>query len=144
MSITNEQDQEEIFSKVMIAFWEKCKKEEEIILTCKLSTFIGSITRNLALKHLSDSYVKRKQELNPETVAPDCFIESDFLDKDIKKELLKNSIKKLTIDKQKFLSLLFDGKSGKDIAKEMNLKNIDVVKTKKYKIIKELKQLCLL
>lgn len=144
IGIENIEDQKEIFSRVLIAFWQNCKSEKGLILTCKLSTYISYIARNLALKYINDTYNKRKELLNDDIHDTGYHLKSDFLDKDIKVELLKNSIKKLDKDKQKFLNLLFDGKSGKEIAKEMNFSNTNVVKTKKYKIVKELKKMCLI
>lgn len=128
-----EQEAKDIYQDALIVFWQKVVGND-LVLTSKISTYIYSICLNLWRKELD-----RKSRLTNETQQ-----ESGYLDDDSKERnfIIRDCINQLGDTCRKILMYYyFDDMSMQDIAKKLNLANVDTAKTKKYKCKKRLDSL---
>jgi DNA-directed RNA polymerase specialized sigma24 family protein len=130
----------DLYSETILTFIEKCKNGLDI--NCKVSTYIYSIGKNIALKHVTNTHQKRNTRLNfdvHDTRVEN--IESDFLNIDEKTLLLRKGISKLHKREQELIGYILLDLKTDEIMKKMNYKNKDTLKTKKYRTLKSLKKI---
>ncbi len=142
----------DIYQEAMIVFYNKIKYEN-IILSCKISTYLYSIVSNLWLKEISrnkkfvesntSSLTMKKEEdfikLN-HTINDKLSYEMVYQEEDIKIQLLKNFVSKLSLTQQKLFNLHLEDFDTDEIKTNMGYKNLDSLKTNKYKLFKIIKE----
>lgn len=134
----HEEDAEDLLQEALIILFRKLQ-QPNFVLTCKITTFIYSICRNKwlyqlakqasALKQIKDSY--DFVEL-PDDVAGE---QQDLLDKQLQKafgHLDKNC-------QQILIKYYYHNQSLEDIAKSLEIYNVNAVKVKKFRCIQKLK-----
>ena len=129
---------EDIFQDTLIVIWEKVRNNE-LILTSKLSTYLYSIAKNKCREHLRE---RRKESTE---ILDDDFniIEETAYDKtkDILIKQLELCIEKLPETRKKIIRDYYYFKYKMEtIAEKRHLKNADSIKTQKYKAIIDLKE----
>lgn len=125
-----EDEAKDIYQDALIVFWQKVKNDQ-LVLTSKISTYLYSICQNLWRKELV-----RKKRLSYETTEGNTSM--DF-DKEERIEIVNKSVQALGDTCRKVLSYYyFDNMSMSEIAEKLGFANADTAKTKKYKCKKEL------
>lgn len=125
-----EDEAKDIYQDALIVFWQKVKNDN-LVLTSKISTYLYSVCLNLWRKELD-----RKKRLSNEEVDGNVIID---IDRKERIEIVNKVIQELGDTCKKVLTLYyFDGLSMTDIADELGFANADTAKTKKYKCKKEL------
>lgn len=125
-----EDEAKDIYQDALVVFWLKVKNDQ-LVLTSKISTYIYSICQNLWRKEL-----ERKKRLSNETA--DGNTSMDF-DKKERIEIVNKSVQAMGDTCRKVLSYYyFDNMSMSEIAEKLGFANADTAKTKKYKCKKEL------
>jgi len=120
----------DIYSDTIIFLLKKC--QQNFVLTSKLSTYIYPFVRNKAIK-----YRIHEQRHSDIIEYQDKGVEYEFQEMDIKKRLVHLIIEKFCSDSnKKLLKLTLEGKTQEEISVIMGYKNNEVVKSKKYEIIK--------
>lgn len=125
-----EDEAKDVYQDALIVFWQKVKNDN-LVLTSKISTYLYSVCLNLWRKELD-----RKKRLSNEEVDGNVIID---VDRKERIEIVNKVIQELGDTCKKVLTLYyFDGLSMTDIADELGFANADTAKTKKYKCKKEL------
>ncbi len=125
-----EDEAKDIYQDALVVFWQKVKNDQ-LVLTSKISTYIYSICQNLWRKELD-----RKKRLSYE--AKEGNTSMDF-DKEERIEIVNKSVQSMGDTCRKVLSYYyFDNMSMSEIAEKLGFANADTAKTKKYKCKKEL------
>jgi RNA polymerase sigma factor (sigma-70 family) len=145
MVITNsgsEDDAKDIYQEAMIVFYENCKKEG-FKLTCKIQTYLYSISKNLWLKKLNK--VSSKNISLEKDVADTVNVESEiiaFEEESGRLKMLEKAFEKLGESCTKLLKMFyFEGLKMDQISAKMGYTNADNAKNQKYKCFKRLKQI---
>lgn len=126
-------DKEDIVSIVTLELIRNCKKN--LKLTCKLITYLYTITRNLTLKYLNEGYNKKRV-----TLGHDISYDPFSKEMDYKTYIVRRVISRMDDTKREFMRLIIEGYSHQEIADELGYKNTNVVKTKKVKLLTEIKR----
>lgn len=116
----------DIVQDVAIIFWRKLT-EDNLILSCKISTYLYSVAWNLWRKELN-----RKKKFSDEEV--DILVDEEFsfeIQEQI--DIVRDSIEDLSPSCQLVLTEHLSGTPMCDIAEKCGYKNSDVAKTAKYK-----------
>ena len=132
------EDAKDVFQEAILIIYNKIK-EDTLELTTTFHAYLFSICKNLWLKKLRS---KNNQTLRLSFtwgLKEDTEYEEDFL-KSRKWKLFNNKFQALAEECRKVLQLLFNGKSGKEIAQEMGYTE-EYAKRKKYKCKLSLAQL---
>ena len=125
-----EDEAKDVYQDALIVFWQKVKNDQ-LVLTSKISTYIYSICQNLWRKELD----RKKRLSNEESDGSQIM---DF-DKKERIEIINKSVQQLGDTCRKVLSYYyFDNMSMTEIAEKLGFANADTAKTKKYKCKKEL------
>ena len=125
-----EDEAKDIYQDALVVFWQKVKNDQ-LVLTSKISTYIYSICQNLWRKEL-----ERKKRLSYEKTEGNTSM--DF-DKEERIEIVNKSVQAMGDTCRKVLSYYyFDNMSMSEIAEKLGFANADTAKTKKYKCKKEL------
>lgn len=128
-----EQEAKDIYQDALIVFWQKVTGNE-LVLTSKISTYIYSICLNLWRKELD-----RKSRLTNEEQQELGYFDDDSKERNT---IIRDCISQLGDTCRKILMYYyFDDMSMQDIARKLNLANVDTAKTKKYKCKKRLDSL---
>jgi RNA polymerase sigma factor (sigma-70 family) len=129
---------EELIQDAMVILYENALKPE-FKLTCKPTTYIYSVCRNLLLKRKSNS--KRWVELSYEY---DVQVEDDIHEEEAmseKEHLMYNLLQKASSVCKEIFDLFYYKRLSLDkIAGIMNYANSDTVKTQKYKCLQKMKK----
>lgn len=128
------EDAKDVFQDALITFYQNLK-HKDLVLTCSISTYLYSVSRNLWLKKL-----KRSKNL---TKMEDF---EDFMSVDDEKPISKEAFKVLesvfSEISEKCIKVLtyfyFDNLSMKEIGRLTGYKSEQAVKNKKYKCMQEL------
>ncbi len=135
------EDAKDIFQEVVIAFYHKVN-ETDFQLSCKLSTFLFSMSRNQWLKKLRskkihNEYISVQKE--QELVSENIDYEMEYTEQQIKvANLLKASGERC----MKLLHLFyFQRMSMEDIASEFNYSTGQVARNQKVRCLKKIKAL---
>lgn len=140
----NELEISEISSDVIYTFTNKCINNPEFKLydNCKMSTYLYNITSNIIKKYHSNRNIKNIVYIGEYTQGNSNSYTQEFdFEIDYKTFLLRESIKSLNDSDKKLMKLFIDGYSTEDILKLSSIKNKNSLKTKKYKIIKKIKNI---
>ena len=128
-----EEEAKDIYQESLIVLWQKAK-DDNFVLTSKISTYLYSICLNLWRKEL-----ERKKRFSYEVKEG---IEVMEMDRDERVKIINQCIQRLGDTCREVLTYYyFDRLSMVEIAEKMGFANADTSKTKKYKCKKELDQL---
>ena len=128
-----EEEAKDIYQESLIVLWQKAK-DDNFVLTSKISTYLYSICLNLWRKEL-----ERKKRFSYEVKEGTDVME---MDRDERIKIINQCIQRLGDTCREVLTYYyFDRLSMVEIAEKMGFANADTSKTKKYKCKKELDQL---
>lgn len=128
-----EEEAKDIYQESLIVLWQKAK-DDNFILTSKISTYLYSICLNLWRKEL-----ERKKRFSYEVKEGSDIMD---MDRDERIKIINMCIQKLGETCRDVLTYYyFDRLSMVEIAEKMGFANADTSKTKKYRCKKELDQL---
>ena len=134
---TNE-DVEEVFQDAAFVLFNKCKKGE-LVLSCKLKTYLYSVCRNIWLKSLNQ---KRVSTVSIQDHEDFVAIDASFfkqLQLSEERQTMLTLIGQLGADCQKLLYLFYyEQLKMKEIARLMPFANDQVARNKKVKCLKQL------
>lgn len=126
----SEEEAKDIYQESLIILWQKVR-DQDFVLTSKISTYLYSICLNLWRKEL-----ERKKRFSYEVAEGSEIIE---MDRDERISIINKCIQKLGETCRDILTYYyFDRLSMVEIAEKMGFANSDTSKTKKYKCKKEL------
>lgn len=134
-------DARDIFQEAMIVLYEKAKIES-FVLTCKINTYIYSVSRRLWLKRLQQmgKYASQAEGFE-ETIA----VEEDLDDHENRNaafNIMERALSSLGEPCKSLLEAYYMQKKGMvEIASEFGYTNADNAKTQKYKCLMRLKKL---
>jgi RNA polymerase sigma factor (sigma-70 family) len=137
----SEEEAKDVFQDAVVVLYRKLK-DDTFELTCKIQTFLYSVSRNIWLNEL-----KNKSLLSPENEIRDQHeetTETDPQENDIRSRivLLNNSLDKLGEPCASILKMYYiDDLSMNEIAGKMNYTNADNAKNQKYKCLIRLKKI---
>ena len=129
----------EVESNTILAFIENCKNKD-LNLNCKLNSYLYSIARNHVRKYFENAYNKKRKTLDASLKDIGYTPVYDF-ELDYKTFLFREAIKELSEKDQKIMNLLIGGYSTKEIIELTDLSNKYSVKTKKYKLLKKVREI---
>lgn len=124
----------DIYQEAMIVLWNKLN-DNNFVLTSKISTFIHGCCKMLWLKE-----IEQRKKIAPDIEPPeDSSIQYSTFDQDFEDEIVQQEIQKLRQPEQDVLNLfLFEKMTMQSISEQLGAKNASVIKTRKYKAIKNL------
>lgn len=120
-----EDEAKDIYQDSLIKFWQKVR-QEDFILTSKISTFIFGICQRLWLKEL-ERKKKKTNELPELNETPDIFAKERI-------KIIEEALNQLDEKCRNILThFYFDNMPMDEIAEKFGLNNSDTAKSKKYK-----------
>ena len=128
---------DDLLQDSIIIFYRKLT-EQNLILSCKISTYLYSVAWNCWRKEL-----KRMKRFSNEEVEISSDDESIFMERDEEMAIIRDAVDKLSVSSQKLINLHLDGASISDITKACSYKTNDVSKTALYKAKLQLKAIVL-
>jgi RNA polymerase sigma factor (sigma-70 family) len=136
----NEEDAQDVFQDGLIILFEK-SKQAEFVLTCKVSTYLFSVCKNIWLKKWN-----KKQQLVTKPMEDDLHLTDETVDEFLhQEEIMKRldaSILKLGEPCQSLIESFYLKKlSMASIASKFGYTNSDNAKNQKYKCLLRLKKL---
>ncbi len=136
------QDAEDIFQEVIVAFIELVQKNK-FRGEASINTFLYSINKNMWLNELKRKGRALARETNFETgkQIADTGVDDIIAGREARLEMLGIMDKLGELCKSILLAFYFDNFSMKEIVKNMNYENEQVLRNKKYKCMKNLEQL---
>jgi RNA polymerase sigma factor (sigma-70 family) len=137
----SETEAKDVFQDAVVVLYRKIQ-DDTFILSCKIQTFLYSVSRNLWLNEIrSKSILSPEEEIRDRAVE---ITETDEEDNDIRTRIsqLNQSLEKLGEPCAGLLRMFYiDHLSMQDIASRLNYTNSDNAKTQKYKCLMRLKKL---
>ena len=133
----NESEAQDIFQDAIIVFYEKVQKGN-LELSCNITTYLYSVSRNLWLKRLKS---KMRSSLRIEDIQEFISVDDEASEIDNEKVLqtLNNLINKLSKKcKEILIAFYYDNMSMRKIMNLEGYKSEQAMKNKKYKCMKEL------
>ncbi|MGB3465591.1 MAG: RNA polymerase sigma factor [Cyclobacteriaceae bacterium] len=130
----NEADAEDVFHEAIVTVYQKARKND-LTLTCKLSTFLFSVSKNVWLHQLRSRrrHNKIDQQMQQYDLLTDHLTGYQlYADGEIQ-SLFSSSFESLCPECRTLLTHFFDGLSITAIAKKMNLPNTNVTRKKKFR-----------
>lgn len=120
----------DIFQDAMLIVYRKVR-ENDLILTCKLSTYVYSICKNLCIQQNR----KEKNYINLPEQSFEMVSDSETTDLSENRmyALIDKHFKDLSENCQKILTLHFEGKKIADIMKELSYDNAQYAMDRKYR-----------
>ncbi len=139
----SEQEAKDIYQEAFLVFYEKIKEDPGFELTCKIKTYLYSVSRRLWLKRLHEkNRLQGDIQDYEEYVALDQAELEDWDEREKRIRLMQEALKKLGERcRQIILSFYVQKKSMQDIAREMAYTNPANAKNQKYKCLQRLKKL---
>lgn len=134
-------DARDIFQEAMLVLYDK-SKQPDFRLTCKIPTFLYSVSRRLWLKKLQrgNRYVTTDEGLEDTVPVDDVMEEKEKLDADF--ELMESAMLGLGEPCKSLLeAYYFEKKQMAEIAEDFGYTNADNAKNQKYKCLMRLKKL---
>ncbi len=138
-----ESDAEDVFQEALVIIFEKAKSPE-FCLTCKLSTYLFAISKNLWFKKMdkASNYLSLNEEEDGDKLSS---YEEDLdihLEKEEQFVQLGKSMDQLGEPCKSLLHAFYvDGKNMQDIAVQFHYTNAENAKTQKYKCLNRLKKI---
>lgn len=136
-------DAEDAFQEALLVLFRKAR-EPEFCLTCRLSTYLFAICKNLWLKRLNDNKGFTFHD------SLEAFNESEEIEADLEQffkqekrlEALEAALEELGPPCRELIKQFYlEGKTMQEIAKSECYANTDSAKTQKYKCLNRLKKL---
>jgi len=121
------------------AFIHVCNKIyfNELTLTSSLKTYLFGVGRNMMMEYLRKR--NKNQEIYQSEIKDE--VEEDYSIKMERERIVQEELKELGEPCVSILTLKFwNNLSGEEIAEELEFKNADVVKTRRYKCIQQLRK----
>ncbi len=137
----SEQDAEDIFQEVVLAFIELVK-QNKFRGESSVSTFLYAITRNIWLNELKKRgrAKLRNEKFEKEKGTTTLDISNYVVNRELKSQLMKLVDELGDTCKKILLAFYFENLAMKDILKTLQYENEQVVRNKKYKCLKQLEQ----
>ncbi len=137
-----QEDAEDIFQEVVLVFIEILKKDK-FRAESSVSTFLYALTRNLWLNELKK---RGKSKLRDELFEKgrditDADVSHLIVNRELKTELMQLVGSLGETCKKILTAFYFDNLAMKDILKNLDYENEQVVRNKKYKCLKQLEQM---
>lgn len=131
----NEHDAEDIFQEAMLKVYQKIT-DHGLELTCKIKTYLYSVSRFLWLQELE----KRRTTPHQQEYVDAVIDENDRKNpgEDEKLRIYETHFRELTKECQKVLNMYFQEASMEEICVVMGYKNVQIAKDKKYRCKKTL------
>jgi len=124
-------DAKDVFQEAILIVFRKVR-ENTLNLTTSLHVYIFSVSRNIWLRKLKRKGKKKEVAIDDaKELVFEEDLDADFI-KSRKWKLFNSKFKMLAEECRKVLQMLFDGISGKEIARRMDYTE-DYAKRKKYK-----------
>jgi len=138
----DEQTSLEVFQEAMVVLYYKVSKKELVEIRSTLKTYLFAIGRNLLLRRFEhDSRISFGDETLPEVEVNDLHFNTELTYEQIR---LKRAFHSLNSGCQKLLRLFYYKNYAIDAIKNtLKYSSEEVVRTKKYKCLKQLKKLML-
>ncbi|OQX77475.1 MAG: hypothetical protein B6D61_07110 [Bacteroidetes bacterium 4484_249] len=133
------EDAEDVFQDTLVILYKKCK-EDKLILTCSLKTYVYAISKNLWLQRLQKKDFKREELSENIESSAESFELNEDLQEETKYNLYQKHFLKISEDCQKVLKLFLKKVRMDEITKIMGYSSIDYTKTRKYLCKKSLKE----
>ncbi len=128
---------EDIYQEAFMVFLNKVYEQD---LSCKISTFLYSVARNLSLKELR--HVKRYATDSEHEVVDIVSDVEDYDEEQLKRQKLKACLTKLGDKCRQIIERFYlQSQSMEEIADSLNYTNAANAKNQKYKCMKQLKAL---
>lgn len=132
----SQEDMEEIISDTFVAFWKNSKYLRKDLL---VKPYLKGIAKNLIKNKYRNNNINVSIENYENTLVGDFDID-DILESNEKNELIIDTLKTLNKNEYSiFMMYYYEGKSLKEIAKELNL-SVSNVKTILHRIRKKIKR----
>ena len=137
----SEEEAQDVFQDAVVVLYQKLQNDG-FELTCKIQTFLYSISRNLWLNEIrTKSYFSAENEIKDDRAE---IIETEPEDNNIRNHIaqLNNSIDRLGEPCSSLLKLFYiQNLSMTEIADKMNYTNADNAKNQKYKCLMRLRKI---
>ena len=132
----SQEDMEEIISDTFVAFWKNSKYLRKDLL---VKPYLKGIAKNLIKNKYRDNNINVSIENYENTLVEDFDID-DILESNEKNELIIDTLKTLNKNEYStFMMYYYEGKSLKEISKELNL-SVGNVKTILHRVRKKIKR----
>ena len=131
----NAQQAKDIVQETVIVFWRKLT-EENLILSCKASTYLYSVAWNLWRKELS-----RMKRFDDNGLDEFAYTSVDTVIANEQVGIVQDAIEQLPVSCQLIMEESMSGTSMKDIAQKLGYKNAESAKTQKWKCMKALEEI---
>ena len=132
----SQEDMEEIISDTFVAFWKNSKYLRKDLL---VKPYLKGIAKNLIKNKYRDNNINVSIENYENTLVEDFDID-DILESNEKNELIIDTLKTLNKNEYSiFMMYYYEGKSLKEISKELNL-SVSNVKTILHRVRKKIKR----
>ena len=125
------EDKEEIFADTFLILW---KNRNSLIIHNSLSSYLAGIARNL----IKEKYRKLKIEYDFDELGESMSINMYEADRELIIDIEKKVSKLKKVDKEIFYLFYYNSKSVKDIARKLNISELNV-KTKLHRIRRKIK-----
>jgi len=127
----------EIFQQSVVKFYHNIHDGKLVELTSQLSTYLNSISKNLARMYLREKQKTKSQEEFPILMYHDELEAKEEMESKI--TMMEEAFKELSEACKKLLTLFYYKKmSMSEIMIKLNYNSADSVKTQKYKCVKRL------
>lgn len=140
----HEEDAADICQESMVVLYEK-SKDEAFRLTCKITTYLFAISKNLWYKKLQKNQLEQPGWASEQEVQIEETHEADIKahqERELHYRQLDNALDMLGEPCNKILKAFYYGnKSMQQIADDFNYTNADNAKTQKYKCLARLKKI---
>lgn len=133
----NRQEAQDIVQEVAIIFWRKVT-QENLILSCKISTYLYSVAWNLYRKRLN--YNKKFISDNDYDVIDESLSIERAMEVEEQKSIVREATMELTESCQLLITESLEGKPMKEIANKLGYKNSESAKTQLCKCRKILSE----
>lgn len=132
----SQEDMEEIISDTFVAFWKNSKYLRKDLL---VKPYLKGVAKNLTKNKYRDSNLNVSIENYENTLVEDFDID-DVIENNEKNELIIDTLKTLNKNEYSiFMMYYYEGKSLKEISKELNL-SVSNVKTILHRVRKKIKR----
>lgn len=138
----SEKEAEDLFHDAMIVVYQK-SVNDQLVLSCKLSTFIFSVAKKIWLsklrtkgRYVSTDFTSEEELSSQEETSADQCMEDSEID-----GLYQKSFKKLSKECQELLTHFFNGLSIDMIVEKMGLSTSNQTRKKKFRCKNELVRL---
>lgn len=128
---------EDVLQDSVLIFWRKLT-EENLVLSCKITTYLYSVAWNVWRKEL-----KHKAKFDKSEEDLDIAVEEyeTVLERQERIEIIRECISELSDSNQLVMNKFLEGESSHQLAESCGYKNADVAKTARYKAQQKLAEI---